>query len=135
MAYNAAAIGEDGKLIGITEMAVDIELLCVRAGSRLRGHQAVGHLVRVNIRIVFVVRFEVADEGVKCFEVIFGDIKLNAGSIESKHLCKGGINSLADWFGEIHHTLEHQFNIGKEVLFKACEDRCIRHLRKTAEIP
>lgn len=116
-------------------MAVDIELFCIRAGSHLRGHQAVGHPVRVNIRIVFIVRFEVADEGVKCFRVIFRDIKFNAGSIESKHLCKGGVDSLADGFSEIDHMLERQFNIRKESLLEASEKRGIRHLRKAAEIP
>lgn len=32
---NAEAVSEDGKLIGIAEMAVDVELFCIRAGSGL----------------------------------------------------------------------------------------------------
>lgn len=38
------------------------------------GHKDVGHLVWINFRIVFIVRFEAADEGIKGLGVSFGDI-------------------------------------------------------------
>lgn len=129
------AVSKDGKLVSIAEMAVDVELFCIRAGSSLGGHKAISHLVRINPRLVFIVRLEAADEGVKGFGVIFGDIEFNAGGIESKHGGKGGIDSPADGFREIDHMLEHQINIRKEVLLKAGEKRGIRHLGKATEIP
>lgn len=107
---------ETGIFISIAEMAVDVELFCIRAGSSLGGHKSVSHLVRINLRLVFIVRLEAADEGIKGFGVIFGDIEFNAGSIESKHRGKAGIDSLADGFSEIDHMLEHQFNIRKSCL-------------------
>lgn len=33
--HDAQAVGEDGELVSIAEMAVDILLFCVRAGSSL----------------------------------------------------------------------------------------------------
>lgn len=57
VAYDAKAIGEDGKLIGITEMAVDILLFGVFAGSGLGGHKGISHLVRVNIGIILIEGF------------------------------------------------------------------------------
>lgn len=135
VADNAKAVGENGKLVSIAEMAVDVLLFGIGTGSGLRGHKSVGHLVRVNIGIVFIVRFEAADEGVKGFGVIFRDIKFNAGGIESKDLSKGAVDGLADRFSEVNHALEHQFDIRKKVLFKACEEGSVRHLGETAEIP
>lgn len=46
------------------------------------------------IRVVLVVGFESSDQGIKGFRIVFSDIKFNTGSIESKHLCKGAVNSL-----------------------------------------
>lgn len=135
VAYNTEAVGKDGKLIGIAEMAVDVELFGNRGGSSLGRHKAIGHLVGVNIRLVFIVSFEAADEGVKGFGVIFRNIKFNAGGIESKHMSKGAVNSLADGLGEIDHVLDHEFNVRKKVLFKACEKRSIGHLGEAAENP
>ena len=135
MADNTEAVGEDSKLVGIAEMAVDVKLFCIRTGSSLRRHEAVGQLVRVNIRPVFIISFEAADEGVKGFGIIFRNIKFNARSIESKHLCKRMVNSLANGFCEIDHVLKHQLNVRKKVLFKACEKRSVRHFGKTTEMP
>lgn len=87
------------------------------------------------MRIIFIESLEAPDEGIEGFWVVFRDIKFNAGSIESEDVCKGRVNGLTDGFGEIHHALEHHFNIRKEVLFKACEERGIRDFGKAAEIP
>lgn len=67
--------------------------------------------------------------------VVFRDKKLNAGGIKSKHPGKGRVNDLADGFGEIDHTSEHQFNIRKKVLFKAGKKWCIRNFLEATEIP
>ena len=65
-------------------MTVDIELFGIRAGSGPRGHKPVSHPVRVNVRFVLIVSLEAADEGIKGLRIIFGNIKLNTGGIESK---------------------------------------------------
>ncbi len=78
---------------------------------------------------------EAACEGIKSLRIIFGDIKLDTGGIESKDFSKGAVDSLADGFSEVNHALEHQLDIRKKVLFKPCEERSVWHLGETAEIP
>lgn len=104
---NTKSVGENGKLVSIAEMSVDIELFGIRAGSGPRGHKPISHPVRVNIRFVLIVSLEAADEGIQSFRIIFRDIKFNAGGIESKNLGKGTVDCLADGFGEVNHALEH----------------------------
>ena len=119
MSTYTQAVREDGELVSIAEIAVDILLFCVRAGSSLRRHDAVGHLVRVNIRGVFIVTLETADRGIESFLVIFRDIKLDAGGIEGKHGGKGSVDGLTDRFGIIHHLLEHECNVVCKTEFEA----------------
>lgn len=57
MSDDAKAIGEDSEPIGITKRSVDVELLGIGTGSSLRGHEAIGHEVRVDIRFVLVISF------------------------------------------------------------------------------
>ena len=78
MADNAEAVSKDGEFISIAEMAIDVLLFCVRTGGSLWRHEAVSHLIRVNIRIIFIVSLEASDKGIKGFGIVFGDIKLNA---------------------------------------------------------
>ena len=132
---NAKAVGENGKLVSITEMSIDVLLFCIRAGSGGWRHEAVSHSVRIDVRFIFVAGLEPSDEGIKGFRVVFLNIQFNAGGIKGKHLCKGTVNGLAEWFGEIDHVLEHQFNVGKKVLFKAGEKGGIRHPGETTEVP
>ena len=93
VADNAEAVSKDGKLIGIAEVSVDVELFCVRGGRSLWGDKAVSHLVRVNTGIIFVESFETPDKGIEGFWVVFGDIKFNGGSIERADVCKERINA------------------------------------------
>lgn len=51
---NAKAVGKEPKLVRITKMPIDILLFCIRAGGGLGGHEAIGHLVWVDIRLVLV---------------------------------------------------------------------------------
>lgn len=135
VADNAKTVGENGKFVSITEMAVDVELFGIRRGGSLRGHEAISHFVRINIGLIFIVGLETADEGIESFGIVFRDIKFNTGGVKSKHVGKGRVDCLTDWLGKINQTLEHEFNKGKEVLLKACEKRGIRNLGKAAEIP
>ncbi len=43
--------------------------------------------------------------------IVFGNIKLNAGSVEGKDVRKRGIDQVADWFGEIDQLVEHLLDI------------------------
>lgn len=126
MADNAEAVDEDGGFIGIAEMVVAILLFCVRAGNSPGRHETVSHLIRVNIRVVFIESLEAADKGIEGFGIVFRDIKFNAGGIESKHGGKGRVDGLADGFGIIHHALEHESNVVCKPEFEAGKKRGIR---------
>ena len=124
--YDAQAVREDGELVSIAEMAVDILLFCVRAGSSLRRHEAVRHLIRVNIRIILIVSLETADQGIEGFGIVFRNIKFNTRGIERKHGSKGSVDCMTDGFGIIHHLLEHEFNVVCKTEFETCKKRGIR---------
>lgn len=85
MTDNAKPVGEDGKFVSIAEMVVDILLFGIRAGSSLRGHEFISHLIRVNVRVIFIINLEPADKGIERLGIIFSDIKLIAGGVEGKH--------------------------------------------------
>ncbi len=67
------------------------------------------------------------DKGIEGFGIVFGDIKFNAGGIESKHGGKGSVDRLADGFGIIHHPPEQECNVIRETDLKARKKRGIRN--------
>lgn len=134
MSDNTETVSENGKFISITEMTIDIELLGIRRGRSLGGHEGIGHSIRVNIRVIFIVGFEPFDEGIESFSIVFRDIKFNAGSIEGKGVGKGGINGHTDGFREIDQMLKEVFDIRKEFLFKTSEKRGIGSLTEAAKV-
>ena len=57
MADDAEAVGEHSELVGITEMAVDVELFGIGTGSGMGRHEAISHAVGVNVWPVLVISF------------------------------------------------------------------------------
>jgi len=78
---------------------------------------------------------EFSDHGIEGFGVVLVDIKLNAGSIKDKDIGERGINGLTDWFGEIHHVVEHPLNVGKEILLETGKKRGIGEFFEPTENP
>lgn len=134
IADDTKAIREDTKFIGIAEMPVDILLFCIRTGSGLGGHKPIGHFIRVNLRIIFIVGFEFFDEGIQRFGIVFSDKKFNAGGVKRKDLDQRRINELADRFGKINHLLEHKLNEGLKILSEPGKKRGIGDFGEAAEI-
>ena len=60
-------IRQHDKFICVTEMPVDILLFCIRAGSGLGRHKAVGRFIRVNVGVILIIGFEVTDQGIEVF--------------------------------------------------------------------
>ena len=135
VAYNTKPVGKDGKLIGIAEVAVDVELFGVGAGGGMGRHKAISHGVWIDVRLVLVKGFEVSDECIEGFGVVFVDVKFNAGGVKGEDLCQLGIDQLTDGFRIVHHLFKHEFNIRLKVLFETCQERGVGHLGKTTEIP
>lgn len=134
VADDAQPIGKDGKFIGITEMPVDVLLFGIRAGNSMRGHEPISHLIRINIRIIFVVNFQFANKSIEGGVVVFRNIKFDARGVKGKDLSQGGIDLLTEGFCIIDHLLKHEFNVVGKAQFKACKQRCIRDFGKTTEL-
>ena len=132
---DAESVGKDGELVGIAEMAVDVHLFRVRAGSGMGRHKSISHLVRIDVRSVLIEGLERFDEGIESLRIVFGDKKFNAGGIKGKDGGKGRINELADRLGEIDHLAEHKLDIREKVLSETGKERGIGNLVKAAEIP
>lgn len=94
------------------------------------GHKAVSHLVRINLGLGFIVRLEAADEGIKGFEVIFGDIEFNVGV--SKVSMEAREESIARQMGSVKSTICWNIN---SILRKSCLKRVKREASGTLEKP
>lgn len=54
----------------------------------------------------------------KCFGIIFGNIKFNTRGIKGKYLGKKGINLLTDRLRIVNHLPKHVFNMVSEPQFE-----------------
>ena len=108
---NAKPICNHAKLVGITEMSIDVHLLDSLIGSSMGRHGSISSLIRV-VRIIKVVGFfkgfHLFDHTISVFRIIFGDPGFYTGGIEDGHGCKSRIKLLADRFGQINQVVEHR---------------------------
>ena len=136
MPYNAKSVCDDAEFIGIAKMAVNIKLLNIRIGSRMGRHGAVSGFIRV-IAVIkmhgLCISFELFDDAVGIFGVVFCNPCLYAGGIKDSHGSHGGIDGLADWLGKINKTIENGLDVIQEVLLEARDLRGIRNFVKAAE--
>jgi hypothetical protein len=138
MANDAQAIGDEGKFIGITEMPVNEKLFDQRIGGSMRGHGSISGFVRI-IRVIkahgFGIRFQLSDDAVSKFGVVFLDPCLNTGRIKDGHICFGRIDGLADRFRKVNEMFKKGMKFKEEVLFKPSDLRSIGNLIKATELP
>ena len=105
------AIRNDAEFIGVTEMSINVHLLyCLVRGS-MCGHGTVGCFVWI-IRIIkvmgFFESFQLFDDAVYVFRIIFCNSSFNTGGIKDCYGSKMGIQLLADRFGQINEVIEHR---------------------------
>ena len=136
MPDNPYAVCDDAKFIGIAKMAVNVKLLNIRIGGGMRRHGAVSGFIRV-IAIIkmhgFRISFELPDDPIGVFGVVFCNPGLYAGGIKDSHGSLGGINGLADWFGKVNKAVENGSDVIQEVLLETSNFRSIGNLVKAAE--
>ena len=82
-----------------------------------------------------VISLKSFNQGVESFGIVFGNIKLNAGSVEGKDVRKRGIDQVADWFGEIDQLVEHLLDIRFKGGPEAGKKRGIGNFGEAAEVP
>ncbi len=109
---DAPPICDDAEFKGITEVPVDVHLLYGRVRGSMGGHGAVSGFVR-GIRNAQSFRlfkgFQLPDNAVGIFRVIFHNPCLNAEGVKKQHGCFFFINLSAYWFGQVNHLVEHGF--------------------------
>ena len=101
-------------------------------------HGTVSGLIRVITFIKalgFGISFQLSDNPVGVFGIIFGNKSLNTGRIKNGHISPGRINRLAYGFGKIHKMIKDILKVSKEILLETGDFGSIRNLVKTAEIP
>lgn len=131
---DAKAVGKQPELVRITKMPVDILLFGIRAEDDLGRHEAIGHLVGVDIRLVLVKGLQPFNEGIEGLRVVLGNKKLDAGSVEGKDLSQRGVNELANRLGKVDHLPEHELDERPKVLSEPREERGVRNLGETTEV-
>ena len=108
---NAKTIRNDAEFIGITEMSINVHLLyCLVRGS-MCGHGTIGYFVRIIgiIKVMgFLEGFQLFDNAVCVFRIIFCNPCFNTGGIKDGHGSKCGIQFLADRFGQINEMIKHR---------------------------
>lgn len=84
-------------------------------------HGTVGGGIRIIIFIEFhgcCKSFNLFDDLVCVFRIIFSDKSLDSGGIKDCHIGFGRVNGLADRFSKVNKAAENGLQIKKEVLFE-----------------
>lgn len=137
MADNTKAIRNNTDFVGIAEVAINVELLYPGVGSSMGWHGSISGFIRIIIIVKVMglcISFELFDDTVGVFGVIFRDPGFDAGRIENGHICFSRIDSLTDRFSKVNKLFENKLEIPEEILLKACDLGSIRNFVKTAEL-
>lgn len=111
MSDDTQPVCNDAEFKSIAEMPVDIHLLDCGVGSGMGRHGAVGGFIGVKgiiQTIGFFKGFELFDNTVSIFGIVFRHLGINAGGIEKQHGCFFQINPPAYRFGQVNKVIEHR---------------------------
>lgn len=137
MTENTKAIGNNTDFVSIAKVAINVKLLNIRIGSGMGRHGGISSFIRVKMIIKvmsFRISFELFDDSVGVFGIIFSDPGFDTGRIKNGHICFRRIDGVADGFGKINKLIKNKLEVIKEILLKASNFRSIRNFVKTAEI-
>ena len=110
MPDDAQSVCNDAEFKSIAEMSIDVHLLDCGVGGGMGRHGAVGGFIGIKgivQAIVFFKGFELFDNTVGIFGIVFSHPGFNAGGIEERHGCFFQINPLAYRFGQVNKVIEH----------------------------
>lgn len=79
------------------------------------------------------ISFELFDNAVCVFGIIFSNESLNTGRIKNSHISFGRINRLADGFGNINKAIENDPEVINKILFEAGDFGSVRDFGKATE--
>lgn len=136
MAYDAKSVCDNAKINDVTEKSVDVELFDLRSGRSGGWHGAVGSFIGSIIlvkTIGFCIGFQLSDDTVGIFGIIFPDKSIDSGGIKDGHVRFDRINGLTNWFRKINKAQEDLIQIHQKILFKTGDLGSIRHFIEAAE--
>ncbi|GEM_PF-6226421 len=119
-------------------MAIDKKLFDAWVGGSMGGHGAIGSFIRIVAAIKvhgLGIGFELFDDPVCVFGIIFSNPGFDAGRIKDRHCNFRRIYILADGLSKINQPFENGLYIFKEILLKASDFRGIRDFVKPTEFP
>lgn len=137
MTDNAMAICNDTDFVGVTKVAVNVELFYLRIGSSMGRHGGISGFIRVIVIVKvmgFCISFELFDDAVGVFGIVFRDPSFDSGKSKNNHIRFRRIDCLADGFGKVSQLIKNKLEVIEEILFKACEFRSSRDVVKTTEL-
>lgn len=108
---DAQSICEDAEFVGIAKMPIDVHLLNSGIRGSMGRHGTIGGFIRVKgiIQSVCLFKcFELSDDTVGIFKIVFSHPSFNARGIKEQHRCFFFINSLAYRFGQGNKPVKHR---------------------------
>ena len=108
---NAKPVCHDAEFKGIAEMSVDVHLLDGWIGGSVGRHGAIGSFIRVEgivQSIYFFEGFQLLDDTVCIFGIIFRNLCLNARGVKKKHRGFMQIDPLAGRFSQVNKPVKHR---------------------------
>lgn len=135
---NTQSVCDNVEFVSIKNMPVNVELFDFRISRCIGRHRAVSGFVWVIAFIKvhgFAIGFELFDDSVGVFEIIFRNPGLNAGKIKDSHRGFNRINMLADGLSNVNQEKEEIIDIIQKLLFKTGDFGGIRNFIKIRIIP
>lgn len=136
MTDHAKTIRNNTDFVGIAKVAVNVELFFLRARSSMGGRGGLSGFIRgiIIVKVMgFCIGFELFDDTVGVFGIVFCDPGFDPRRIENSHICLCRIDGVTDGFRKGNELIENKPKIIEEILLKAGDLRSIGDLIKTAE--
>src|SRR5699024_3432394 len=114
MADNDQPIGDNAKLEDVAKMSIDIQLLEFRIRRSMGRHGTVGGLIRVVGLIkamCFRKGFQLTDDPIGIFGIVFGDKSFNTGRIKDGHICFCRVDCLTNRFGNVNKVIKYELQV------------------------
>lgn len=135
---NAQTVCDNAEFISITKMPVNVELFDFRISRSTGRHRGVSRFVGVIAFIKvhgFGIGFELFDDPIGVFGIIFRNPGFNTGRIKDSHRGFNRSNLLEDGLSHVNQAKKEIIEIIQKILFKTGGFRSIRNFRKSAEFP
>ena len=109
--YDTKTVGNNAKFEDIAEVPIDVQLPDLRVSGGMGRHGAVSSFIGIKRFVTplsFRICFKLFDDAVCVLWIIFSNKCFDPRGIKDGHVSFGGVNGLADWFGNINEVVENE---------------------------